>query len=85
MVFKFTNEQRVSIKKREANIHTYNGDEFMKHDTVSNKECPVEERFNRFFIKMGYCGFNSPANNGFGYKTERSAIQAILRYQLKVK
>lgn len=34
---------------------------------------------------MNYCGFNSPTNNGFGYKTEKAAIQAILRYQAKVK
>jgi hypothetical protein len=36
-----------------------------------------------WFIKMGYAGFNSPANNAFGYETKDKAIAAIKRYQAK--
>lgn len=42
----------------------------------------IEERSNgRWYIKMGFAGFNSAANNNMGYAYETSAIRAIRRYQ----
>lgn len=38
-----------------------------------------------WYIKMGFAGFNSPANNRFGYKTKDAAEAAILRYQGRSK
>lgn len=35
----------------------------------------------RWFIKMGFAGFNSTANNGTGYATKRAAELACMRYQ----
>jgi len=34
----------------------------------------------RYYIAMGHPGFNSPANNGNGYATERAALAALRRY-----
>jgi hypothetical protein len=34
----------------------------------------------RWFITMGHPGFNSPANNAFGYATQAHAFAAITRY-----
>lgn len=33
-----------------------------------------------FFITFGHAGFNSPTNNGRGYRTEASARAAIRKY-----
>lgn len=38
-----------------------------------------------FFITFGHAGFNSVANNNFGYKTEANARKAIARYVAKAK
>ena len=35
----------------------------------------------RWFIRMGFAGFNGTANNGRGYATQRAALAAIRRYQ----
>lgn len=37
-----------------------------------------------WFITFGHCGFNSPANNGFGYRSEAAARAAIQRASRKV-
>lgn len=37
----------------------------------------------RWFITMGHCGFNSPANNRSGYATQAAAVAASKRYQGK--
>lgn len=37
----------------------------------------------RFYIVMGWPGFNSPANNRDGYATAELALAASLRYGLK--
>lgn len=34
----------------------------------------------RWFITMGHAGFNSPANNGFGYASRERARAASERY-----
>ena len=43
----------------------------------------TENVHNRWYIKVGFCGFNSSANNGFGYETKEKAESTILRYQNK--
>jgi hypothetical protein len=40
----------------------------------------VNPETGRWFITMGNPGFNSPANNGFGYATRNLALAAIRRY-----
>lgn len=35
----------------------------------------------RFYIEMGYPGFNSSSNNRDGYKTYSGAMNASLRYE----
>lgn len=37
----------------------------------------------RFFIGVGFPGFNSPANNRSGYATPEAALAASLRYERK--
>ena len=37
----------------------------------------------RFFIGIGFPGFNSPANNRSGYVTAQAARAASLRYERK--
>ena len=37
----------------------------------------------RFFIGVGFPGFNSPANNRSGYATQEAALAASLRYERK--
>lgn len=41
----------------------------------------VEQKGVRWFIKSGFAGFNTPANNGSGYVSEHRAIAVIQRYQ----
>jgi hypothetical protein len=43
-----------------------------------------DDRTGRWYIKMGFAGFNSKANNYSGYATQDDAVRAILRYQNKV-
>lgn len=42
---------------------------------------PVEQRDGRWYIAMGYAGFNSPANNANGYSTRQAAEGAIRFYE----
>lgn len=44
----------------------------------------LEER-ERWYIKIGFAGFNSPANNRSGYASKTAAEAACLRYQGKGK
>ena len=37
----------------------------------------------RYFIAIGFAGFNSPANNRSGYASPESALAASLRYERK--
>ena len=39
----------------------------------------------RWYITMGHAGYNSPANNGFGYETEAKAMAAHRRYKGRSK
>jgi hypothetical protein len=47
------------------------------------KEAPmdkaIETKGGRFYIAMGYNGFNLPANNGSGYATAARALAAAKR------
>lgn len=42
---------------------------------------PVREEHGRWYIRMWFAGFNSPANNRQGYASEAHALAAIRRYQ----
>jgi hypothetical protein len=39
----------------------------------------------RYFIAIGFPGFNSPANNRSGYASPEAALAASLRYERKGK
>jgi hypothetical protein len=41
----------------------------------------VEEQGGRWYIQMGYAGFNSRANNLNGYPWQTTAMRAVRRYQ----
>lgn len=43
----------------------------------------VVDAAHRWFIKLGFAGFNSLANNGMGYSSKARAEAACLRYQGK--
>lgn len=44
---------------------------------------PVEEKNERWYIKPGFAGYNSRANNGWGYSTAANAMAACMRYQTR--
>lgn len=43
-------------------------------------EDAVEEKSGRFYIKMGFAGFNTPANNRNGYASRSNALAAVTRF-----
>lgn len=49
----------------------------MSHPAIEAKETVFGTRY---FIAMGFPGFNSPANNRSGYETAAKALAAHLRY-----
>jgi len=55
-----------------------------ERDICRKADCPEAVKQNpatgRWFITMGHPGFNSPANNGQGYRTHANALAAIRRY-----
>jgi hypothetical protein len=53
------------------NCHT---DKF--EDTAVEQSIP-----GRWYIRSGFCGFNSPANNRMGYDSKAKAEAAIRRYE----
>ena len=55
---------------------------FLDNDPPSN---PVEQKGSSWYIKMGFCGFNSPRNNREGYPSQHAALTAIRFYQRKRK
>jgi hypothetical protein len=57
---------------------------FYNHDTKKlEPECAEIGFGGNWYIKMGFAGFNSPANNRLGYKSKATAEAACLRYQGK--
>lgn len=59
----------------------------MAHNYMTGVDVPVEEAVHqegtRWFIKPGFAGFNSRANNYMGYATKAKAEAAVLKYQSK--
>lgn len=55
---------------------------YLKQAEVNEDEA-VEQTNGRWYIAMGLSGFNSPANNAFGYDTKAKALAAIRRYQAR--
>ena len=45
-----------------------------------SSEC-TEQRGVRWFIKAGFAGYNTVANNGWGYVSQRRAEDVVIRYQ----
>ena len=56
---------------------------FYNHITRANEADAVEEKHGRWYIRCGFSGFNSPANNGWGYVSKARAEAAIRRYESK--
>jgi hypothetical protein len=56
---------------------------FFNHIEQKTSDEAVECRHGRWFIKFGFAGFNSPANNRSGYDSKVSAESAIHRYEGK--
>jgi hypothetical protein len=58
---------------------------FHNYATHEDSDDAVEQRGVRWFIKPGFAGYNTTANNGPGYVSQRRAEAVIIRYQNKVK
>lgn len=56
---------------------------FHNYMTHKNEADATEEKGGRWYIKMGFAGFNSAANNWDGYATQAGAEAAIRRYESK--
>lgn len=55
------------------------------YNGLTRNKVPFEDAVHadgdRWFIKMGFAGFNSRANNGVGYVSQEAAMLAVRRYQ----
>lgn len=60
---------------------SFEGRDFVFVLTGDAPSCPVEERNGRFFIVMGFAGFNTRANNRDGYATQALALATIRKLQ----
>jgi hypothetical protein len=58
----------------------------MFHNYMTGKKEAVatEAKGGRHFIKIGFAGFNAPANNRGGYDSQDKAERAIRRYEAKL-
>lgn len=63
--------------------HNYLSDKF--ESECAELGCAGFGYAHRWYIKMGFAGFNSPENNRNGYTTKKIAEAACLRYQNKGK
>lgn len=54
---------------------------FCNYLTQIETDEAVEERNGRWYIKVGFAGFNTKANNSNGYATKEKAEAAVVRYQ----
>lgn len=54
---------------------------FYNYTTGKHEQECAEFRDGRWFIKMGFAGYNSPTNNRWGYDTKQKAEAACKRYQ----
>jgi hypothetical protein len=50
-------------------------------DTYVTECVELNPRFQRWFIKVGFAGFNTPTNNGRGYASKSAAEGVVLKYQ----
>lgn len=87
MGMKTTNLKR---KENQMNDHLNSNcfDDFIMAGVCRNPNCNESVKiapWNTFYITMGHAGFNSPANNKSGYKTEKAARNAMKRYLKKSK
>lgn len=57
---------------------------FFNHIDRAYSDTAVEKKGDRWFIKFGFCGFNSFANNRDGYRSKESAEKEVLYYQTKL-
>ena len=85
MIFSFDIIKRnAKVNSNNKRVHKmkyveYNGKTY-KCYFDDHEGSPVKKgRNNNFFIKFGFPGYNSKTNNFFGYKTEKSALAAIIR------
>ena len=58
---------------------------FYSHSTCKFTDDAVEKIKGSWYIKLGFAGFNSRANNLWGYQSKRSAESVILHHQNKGK
>lgn len=56
---------------------------FFNHLKQEYTEDAVHETYGRWWIKVGFAGFNSRTNNIDGYATRGAAERAILSYQVR--
>jgi hypothetical protein len=56
---------------------------YMDRREVAMEDATMELANNRWYIRTGFAGFNSRANNGDGYSTKARAEAAIRRYSSK--
>lgn len=54
---------------------------FRNYVTGEYTDDAVEEVKGDWFIKLGFAGFNSNANNLWGYGSKKAAESAVLHYQ----
>lgn len=54
---------------------------FRNYITEKDEADATEEKGGRWYIRMGFAGFNSNANNRLGYDSKEKAEAAIRRYQ----
>ena len=52
---------------------------YLTQQTVA-LESAVEEKAGRWFIRLGFAGFNSAANNRSGYASRQAAMSAVTKY-----
>lgn len=68
--------------KTAKNAITKRGEDmFMNYHKGDMMADAVECRHGRWYILMGFAGFNSRANNRDGYETREKAEAAIRKYQ----
>jgi hypothetical protein len=58
---------------------------FHNYGTGENTTDATEQKGDRWYIKMGFAGYNSRANNLDGYASKVRAEAAITRYENKGK
>lgn len=54
---------------------------FFNYLTMKNETEAVKRINDRWYIDLGFAGFNSRANNYHGYKTKDAAEAAIRKYE----